>query len=54
MNLTKDQLEKIEKEAMESLPKAKKDFLKAHGVKSEKEFSERYTSNSAKNNSKQK
>lgn len=53
MNLTKDQLEKIEKEAMESLPKAKKDFLKAHGVKSEKEFSERYknkVANSKKNN----
>ncbi len=44
MKYTKKQLEKMEKEAEKAFPKFREHFLKAHGVKSEKEFTERYKS----------
>lgn len=54
MNYTKKQLEKMEKEAKKAFPKFREHFLEVHNVKDEKEFTERYKSKVAKNNSKQK
>jgi len=47
--ITKKQLQEVEKIAKETFESARNKFFKEHNVKDEKEFAERYTSNSAKN-----